>query len=78
MQIKCSTFINRTNQFGIKGLLGSNFIKFYNLQTISGDHDQTPHSVASDLGLYCVPMAQRKALGLYGFRFFFNLFLSNL
>ena len=35
---------------------------------ISGDNDQTPHSVVSDLGLYCVPMAQRSALGLYGFR----------
>ena len=41
---------------------------------ISGDNDQTPHSVVSDLGLYCVPMAQRSALGLYGFRgFFFKL-----
>ena len=31
----------------------------------------TPHSVVSDLGLYCVPMAKWKALGLYGFRGFF-------
>ena len=23
----------------------------------SGDFDQTPHSVASDLGLHCLPMA---------------------
>ena len=35
--------------------------------------------MASDLGLYCVPVTQRKALGLYGFAVvFFNLFLSNL
>ena len=43
------------------------FIKFFNLLTISGDHNQTPHSAASDLGLYCVLMTKRKALGLYRF-----------
>ena len=37
---------------------------------ISGDHDQTTHSVLSDLGLYCVPITQRKALGLYEFTLF--------
>ena len=33
--------------------------------------------MASDLGLYCVPMIQRKALGLYGFTvgFFTYFFL---
>ena len=30
--------------------------------------------MASDLGLYCVPVTQRKALGMYGFSgFFFNI-----
>ena len=26
----------------------------------SGDPDQTPHSVASDLGLNCLPMSRKK------------------
>ena len=26
----------------------------------SGDPDQTPHSVASDMGLYCLPMSYKK------------------
>ena len=32
----------------------------------SVDPDQTPHSVASDLGLHCLPMSQKWTLGLYG------------
>ena len=30
------------------------------MQTNSGDHDQTPHSVASDLGLRYLPMSHIK------------------
>ena len=29
-------------------------------QANSGDPDQTPHSVASDLGLHCLPMSHKK------------------
>ena len=29
-------------------------------QTVSGDPDQTPHSVASDLGLHYLPMSHKK------------------
>ena len=29
-------------------------------QTVEGDPDQTPHSVASDLGLHCLPMSYKK------------------
>ena len=31
-----------------------------NLQAKSGDPDQTPHSVASDLGLHYLPMSHKK------------------
>ena len=30
------------------------------MQANSGDHDQTPHSVASDLGLHSLPMSHKK------------------
>ena len=30
------------------------------MQANSGDPDQTPHSVASDLGLHCLPMSHKK------------------
>ena len=30
------------------------------MQANSGDPDQTPHSVASDLGLHCLPMSYKK------------------
>ena len=30
------------------------------MQENSGDPDQTPHSVASDLGLHCLPMSHKK------------------
>ena len=30
------------------------------MQANSGDPDQTPHSVASDLGLYYLPMSHKK------------------
>ena len=30
------------------------------MQANSGDPDQTPLSVASDLGLYCLPMSYKK------------------
>ena len=30
------------------------------MQANSGDPNQTPHSVASDLGLHCLPMSHKK------------------
>ena len=30
------------------------------MQANSGDPDQMPHSVASDLGLHCMPMSHKK------------------
>ena len=30
------------------------------MQANSGDPDQTQHSVASDLGLHCLPMSHKK------------------
>ena len=33
------------------------------MQTNSGDPDQTPLSVASDLGMHCLPMFQKKDAG---------------
>ena len=30
------------------------------MQGSIGDPDQTPHSVASDLGLHCLPMCHKK------------------
>ena len=30
------------------------------MQAKGGDPDQTPHSVASDLGLHCLPMSLKK------------------
>ena len=34
------------------------FCRFYKIQFASSvDHDQTPHDVASDMGLHCQPMA---------------------
>ena len=30
------------------------------MQANSGDPDQKPHSVASDLGLHCLPMSHKK------------------
>ena len=30
------------------------------MQAISGDPDQMPYSVASDLGLHCLPMSHKK------------------
>ena len=36
------------------------------MQANSGDPDQTPHSVASDLGLHYLPMSPpKRALGIY-------------
>ena len=34
------------------------------LYTKSEDPDQTPHSVASDLGLYCLPTSHKKGARL--------------
>ena len=30
------------------------------MQTNSGEPNQTPHSVASDLGLHCLPLSHKK------------------
>ena len=30
------------------------------MQANSGDPDETPHSVASDLGLHCLPISNKK------------------
>ena len=39
------------------------------MQANSGDPDQTPHSVASDLGLRYLPMSHIKdAIGIYGLK----------
>ena len=34
----------------------------------SGQADQTPHSVKSDLVLHCLPMSHKRTLGLYGLK----------
>ena len=46
----------------VVGLYFSFLFNFrYNfLQANSGDPDQMPHYVASDLGLYCLPMSHKK------------------
>ena len=39
------------------------------MQANSGDPDQTPHSVASDLGLHYLPMSHKKdARHIYGLK----------
>ena len=38
------------------------------MQANSGDPDQTPHSVPSDLGLRCLPMSTKRTLGIYGLK----------
>ena len=38
------------------------------MQANSGDPDQTPHSVASDLGLHYLPMFTKTTLGIYGLK----------
>ena len=58
------TFINRLVSFHFKGCT----VVFYIFIQISiehsvsnsGDPDQTSHSVASDLGLHCLPMFHEK------------------
>ena len=35
-------------------------------QVVERDPDQTPHSVASDLGLHCLRCPIKRTLGLYG------------
>ena len=38
------------------------------MQANSGDPDQTPHSVASDLGLHCCLCPTKRTLGMYGLK----------
>ena len=45
------------------------------MQANSGDPDQTPHSVASDLGLHYLPMSHKKTLGIYGLKCNFFAYL---
>ena len=40
--------------------LYSNFDRIFNIKANSGDPNQTPHSVASVLGLHCSPMSHKK------------------
>ena len=35
---------------------------------VSGDPDQTPHSVASDLGLHICLCPKKRTLGIYGLK----------
>ena len=49
-------------QFQIRGVLGCIFqilIEQFNLLANVGDPNQTPDSVASDLGLHCLPMSHK-------------------
>ena len=38
------------------------------MQANSGDPDQAPHSVASDLGLRYSPLSHIRSLGIYGLK----------
>ena len=38
------------------------------MQANSGHPDQTPHSVASDLGQHCLPMSHKKDTSIYGLK----------
>ena len=40
------------------------FIQIKIKQAVSRDTAQTPRSVASDLGLHCLPMSQNRMIGL--------------
>ena len=50
------------------------FFHFYSsfnrkiIQENSGHPDQMAHSVASDLGLYYLPMSHKRTLGIYGLK----------
>ena len=63
-------------------LLLSCFVEMSELNTNSVDPDQLPHSAASDLGLYCLPMsllwdARHKSVkGLGSLSHLFHSFLS--
>ena len=44
------------------------FNSLYNsLKVNSRDPDQTPRSAASDLGMHCLPVSQKRTLDVYGF-----------
>ena len=62
--IDFSISINLTSSFPILGLLGGIFHFHSNLKRTfganSGDPDQRPHYLASDLGLRCLPMFHKK------------------
>ena len=38
------------------------------MQANSEDHDQTLHSVASDLVLHYLPLSHKRTLGIYGLK----------
>ena len=51
-----STFIYWTSPFVILDMSGL-FCRFYSIFDVNNvDPDQTPHHVASDLGLHCLPV----------------------
>ena len=56
--------IGRKSLFQILGVLGGIFHFYLNSYRAfydeTGDPDQTPRSVASDLGLRCLPMSHKK------------------
>ena len=58
------TVINWSSPFLFQGMLGGifHFCSSFNkiMQANSGDFDQTPHSVASDLVLHYLPMSKKK------------------
>ena len=57
-----STFILQTGPFPVERVSGNFlvlpcFIEIHVFNANSVDPDQTPYSVASDLGLYCLPVS---------------------
>ena len=41
-------------------------VVFNFLEAYSGDPDKTPHSMAADLSLHCLPLTHKRTLGLNG------------
>ena len=65
--------ISRTSPFLISGMLAGTFNFFPNFNQVffkqTMETNQTPHSVASNLGLRYLPVSRKKTLGLYGSMF---------
>ena len=45
------------------------------MQANSGDPDQTPHFVTSDLGLHYLLMSHKRTLGIYGLKYNYLAYL---